>query len=95
VSGRLLVLGRFSAKLSCVSTTVARWGLYADGTPIPGSGIQRGVGDDPEPLTIVGITDPLAAGSHSLQIKGDCINGDFSRAIEFPDKAITSVLLGS
>jgi hypothetical protein len=94
-SGRLLVLGRFTRSSSCdMSSLNVLYGLYADDTPIPGSGLHMLKGGAMAPMTLVGITDPLSAGNHSLQIKSDCTEGGIGSTSSFADESISAVLLG-
>jgi hypothetical protein len=94
-SGRLLVLGRFTRSSGCdMSSLNVLYGLYVDDTAIPGSGLHMLKGGPMAPMTLVGITDPLSAGDHSLAIKSDCTEGGTGSISYFDDESISAVLLG-
>lgn len=92
--GRLLVIGRFTRSTQCNPTAV-QYGLYVDGAPIAGSGVKRaaGLSEPVNTFSLEGVTGPLTAGAHTLEIKLDCLGGDFQGQSFFDDEAITAVLL--
>jgi hypothetical protein len=93
--GRLLVLGRFTRSSGCdMNSLNVLYGLYVDDAAIPGSGLHMLKGGPMAPMTLVGITDPLSAGDHSLAIKSDCTDGDIGSITAFADESISAVLLG-
>jgi hypothetical protein len=96
-SGRLLVVGRFTRSTQCIGSSGVRYGLYVDGTPVPGSAVHRAASPS-EPVntfSLEGVTGSLSAGDHSLTIQLDCLSSDHQGASHFTDSAITAVLLGS
>jgi hypothetical protein len=70
-SGPLLVFGWADAGLTCGSACTDTYGLYVDGAPVAGTGATvalAGAGTIREQLTLFGVSAPVAAGAHSVQL---------------------------
>ena len=91
------MLGRFTRSTQCTGSFGVQYGLWVDGTPIPGSAVLRAAGST-EPVntfSLHGVTGFLSAGAHTLRIWADCLGSDVQGGSSFTDPAITGVLLGS
>jgi hypothetical protein len=98
-AGRLLVFSHIEASIGCVMNSVchAYWALFADGRLVNRSGdaISTDVQNQPKSGTahMIGITDSLAAGSHTISVRrGNNVN--FCCGTSEPSPVIGAVLLG-
>jgi hypothetical protein len=90
-AGRLFVYGKARLTVNCTNT-FARTGLYVDGNPVPGSAYthQQAIST---PISVAGVTDELAAGSHTVVLATACDNGDWTGA-SIGAESISTILLG-
>jgi hypothetical protein len=98
-AGRLLVFSHVEATIGCATDSVCHsfWALFVDGRLVnrSGDGISTDVENQPESDTahMIGITDTLTAGSHTISVRrGNNIN--FFSGISEPNPVIGAVLLG-
>jgi hypothetical protein len=68
-AGRLFVYGHAGLLVSC-STLSPVAALYLDGSPVPGTG--RVVGATATPVDFAGLSGPVAAGNHVVQVGVGC-----------------------
>jgi hypothetical protein len=74
--GRLYAWGRGTVSSSC-SVGAVKSGLYVDGTPVPASGFSFAAGT-PTNVVISGVSEPVAAGEHTVTFASGCSTGTFS-----------------
>jgi hypothetical protein len=96
-AGDLFVLGHIKASLGCNASgsCAAQYGLYVDGTLVPGSGAQLSAplsGSDSDRLFMFGVLPSVTAGTHTLKL-GVTVSGNWSSQI-WGDREIGAVLLG-
>jgi hypothetical protein len=79
--GKILVMFNASkALLGCSDASNPRVGLYVDSIPVPNSGNDQPLphsadtttNANPTDVTLLGVTGPVTAGSHTIQVGGDC-----------------------
>ncbi len=77
VAGRLYVWGRGSVSINCSGVGSGQAALYVDGSPVPASGFTYTAG--PSTIVVVsGVSDPVAAGSHTVTLASRCTAGTFA-----------------
>lgn len=90
--GPVLAVASANVSPNC-STGIASYGLFVDGTSIPGTG-----GTVPDGATeyyaAFGVSQVLAPGQHSLTIGVDCLTGDFISSVH-NELRLGVILLGS
>lgn len=102
-AGKLSITAVTSGQLVC--TTTARCGeyfqLFVDGSPLPASGVSSydvPAATTPAPsgftVTVVGLSGPLAAGSHTIALKRDANQGAPTVTPIGGSSSISSILLG-
>jgi hypothetical protein len=97
VAGRLLVMGNYhpGITVSCSSPAAIQFGLYVDGVAVPAT-LSTSAHATVEPVHIVGVSAPVAAGSHQVQLGISCIGAPTPNSVTYPqDRSIGAVLLGS
>jgi hypothetical protein len=100
VAGKLSITATSSGQLQC--TTAARCGayyqLFVDGNPLPASGVASydapGSTTSGFTITVVGLSGPLAAGSHTIALKRDVNQGVPAVTQINGTSTISSILLG-
>jgi hypothetical protein len=93
----LLVIGSGFMNLSCQGSGACHdvWGLYVDGTPVPGTGQELSAGpsgSDSSYMFLAGMTGPLAPGAHSVVFKDDAA-GPWS-SLGYSNAKVVAVALG-
>jgi hypothetical protein len=73
-SSKLVVMGSVRSDVVCASTgpCTRTWGLYVDGTPVPGSAYPTGAdasSSDDESVATTGITGTLPPGTHTAALR--------------------------
>jgi hypothetical protein len=97
VAGRLLVMGYYDPgiSVSCSSPATIQIGLYVDGVAVPAT-LSSLAHATSEPVHIVGVSAPVAAGSHQVQLGITCFGAPTPNSVTYPsDRSIGAVLLGS
>ena len=92
--GRLFVFLRGELEVSCSAGAFAALGIFVDGVPASASGYRIPVGE-PKEVFLWGISEPVAAGEHTLRLGADCANGKHNSSGASGDGAIGAILLGS
>lgn len=98
-AGRLLVFSHVSSSISCNTGTLCSkyWAIFVDGRLVNRSGegidTERTGEQKSDTVDMIGITDTLAAGQHTLSVRhGNNVN--FASSISEPNPVIGAVLLG-
>jgi hypothetical protein len=97
--GRLFVFGYARAALACTAGSCTdTYGLFVDGTPVPGSGTLLGadavVPAEHADISLFGVTSaPVAAGTHTIQLNFTQSSGA-NNSSQFNDTRVGAVLLG-
>jgi hypothetical protein len=96
-AGAMYAFGHIRASLACQSTgsCSAQYGLYVDGTAVPGSGgmLSAGAsGSDSRDIVMFGILPNVTAGAHTLKI-GLTASGNWSSQ-GWGDREVGGILLG-
>jgi hypothetical protein len=98
-AGRLFVFGYARATLACTAGSCTdTYGLYVDGTPVPGSGTLLGadavVPAEHADISLFGVTAaPVPAGTHTIQLNFTQSSGA-NNSSQFNDTRVGAVLLG-
>ena len=93
VSGRLFVMFSGTSVTASCSAGNANLGLYVDGTPVPRTR-RNGFNATGKAVDVFGITAPVAAGDHSLQLGFDCPSGT-ANSFAANEDSLGGFLLGS
>jgi hypothetical protein len=93
-AGRLFVFGRGELKVGCSAGTTAKLGLYVDGAGIAASGYVIPL-ETPREVSLWGLSETLAAGSHTITLKVKCTSGTLTLTSSANDGALGAVLLGT
>ncbi len=97
--GRLFVFGYARAALACTAGSCTdTYGLFVDGTPVPGSGTLLGadavVPAEHADISLFGVTSaPVPAGTHTIQLNFNQSSGA-NNSSQFNDTRVGAVLLG-
>jgi hypothetical protein len=91
VAGRLYVWGRGAVSISC-SAGGAQAALFVDGIPVPASGFTYPANTN-ETILVSGVSDPVAAGSHTVRLTSRCTGGTYSGGGS-ANAAVGAILLG-
>lgn len=88
--GRVLVEFNGTGNVNCTQGS-PRFGLYVDGTPVPGTG-QLLFDEEPIAVHVAGIL-PVSAGTRTARVGLDCPDGGFQTGV-FSAYAFTAIFLG-
>jgi hypothetical protein len=88
-AGRLLVWASGALSPTCSSGT-PRAGLYVDGVPVAGTGV-----DSPATVALQGLSAPVSAGQHVFALGVACSGGGQIGSLGSSNKAGGAVLVGS
>ena len=96
--GRLFVFGYARAALSCTAGSCTdTYGLFVDGTPVPGSGTVLGadavVPAEHADISLFGVSAPVPAGTHTIQLNFNQSSAG-NNSSQFNDTRVGAVLLG-